>query len=144
MNKFYKFEKGFTLVEIIIAIAALALVCGLVLQLFILAGNVNERATQKQHAINECANVIEVLHSLNNLDEIYTDEFFNDSIIKKDSNIIRIIQNYPLYDITVITEINKNSNKIIKVTINAQKEELDLLDNPLKVTLFMEVNNETP
>ncbi|MCK5812383.1 MAG: prepilin-type N-terminal cleavage/methylation domain-containing protein [Clostridiales bacterium] len=139
-----KNEKGFTLVEIIIAIAALALVCGLVLQLFILAGDVNRRAIQKQYAINECSNIIEVLHSFNSLDEIYNDEFFSDSIISNDDNKIEIIQNYHIYDINVVSEINIIDTNIIKVSINANKDEQILLETPLKAIIFMEVTNETP
>ncbi len=139
-----KNEKGFTLVEIIIAIAALALVCGLVLQIFILAGNVNKRAIVKQHAINECSNVFEVLHSFDNLDEIYNDEFFIDSIIKSDKNIKEIYQYYPLYEIQIISKIVIVNNGTIEVTINAIKDDNQLLENPLKTILFMEVNDETP
>ena len=45
-----KHEKGFTLVEVIISIAALGIICAVLLRLFVLAGTTNEQAGRAQDA----------------------------------------------------------------------------------------------
>jgi len=110
-------NKGFTIVEIIFALAALALVCGIVLQVFILANKVNNRAINKQYAIVESGNIIEVINSFNNIDEIYTDEYFIKSKIKKEDGVIEIIDNSHVNGLLTNTII-KFEDGIYYISIN--------------------------
>ncbi|MBN2851616.1 MAG: hypothetical protein JXQ23_02635 [Clostridia bacterium] len=105
MIKKYNNEQAFTMVEIIIAIAALALICGFVLQIFILASKVNDRTVDKQFAINECANVVEVMNSLDSINQLYQDNYFENAEFKTEGNLIIINQLYDQYGVTVHTEI---------------------------------------
>jgi|AGTN01.1.fsa_nt_gi prepilin-type N-terminal cleavage/methylation domain len=45
-----KNDKGFTLVEVIISIAALGIICAVLLRLFVLAGDTNELTASRQAA----------------------------------------------------------------------------------------------
>lgn len=45
-----KNNKGFTLVEVIISIASLAIICAVLLRLFVLAGDTNDKASNLQNA----------------------------------------------------------------------------------------------
>ncbi len=56
-----KNNKGFTLVEVIISIGALGLICAVLLRLFVLAGDTNDRAAQRQAAEMAAASAAESL-----------------------------------------------------------------------------------
>lgn len=49
-KRIMKNKKGFTLVEIMVSIAALGIICAVLLRLFVLAGNTNDMATDMQNA----------------------------------------------------------------------------------------------
>ena len=69
-----KSEKGFTLVEVIISIAALGIICAVLLRLFVLAGATNDSASRAQDAQIAVTSVAETLASADTvydaLDEI--------------------------------------------------------------------------
>jgi len=54
-------EKGFTLVEVIISIAALGIICAVLLRLFVLAGATNNQANDVQDAQIAVTSAVEVL-----------------------------------------------------------------------------------
>ncbi len=54
-------QKGFTLIEVIISIAALGIICAVLLKLFVLAGDTNRRAGDIQEAQVAVASVTETL-----------------------------------------------------------------------------------
>ncbi len=56
-----KNKKGFTLVEVIISIAALGIICAVLLRLFVLAGGINKKAGITQQAEMFAASHIETL-----------------------------------------------------------------------------------
>lgn len=56
-----KNNKGFTLVEVIISIAALGIICAVLLRLFVVAGNTNDKAKEVQRAQLSVASTIETL-----------------------------------------------------------------------------------
>jgi len=56
-------KKGFTLVEVIIAIAALGVICAVLLKLFVLAGDTNKHAGSMQEAQLAVTSAAEVLTS---------------------------------------------------------------------------------
>lgn len=58
-----KNKKGFTLVEVIIAIAALGIICAVLLKLFVLSGDTNKQAGKMQEAQLAVTSVAEVLVS---------------------------------------------------------------------------------
>jgi prepilin-type N-terminal cleavage/methylation domain-containing protein len=60
-------KKGFTLVEVIISIAALGLICAVLLRLFVVAGNTNSKAGDMQGAGLVTASVVETLAGADSL-----------------------------------------------------------------------------
>lgn len=56
-----KNNKGFTLVEVIISIAALGIICAVLLRLFVVAGNTNDKANEIQSAQLSVVSTIETL-----------------------------------------------------------------------------------
>ena len=53
-------NRGFTLVEVVIAIGALGVICAVLLRLFVLAGNTNDKASDMQAAQLAVSSVAEV------------------------------------------------------------------------------------
>ena len=128
-------KNGFTIVEIIFAISALALVGGFVLQVFILATKVNNKAIDKQYSIVESSNVIEVLKSLNSIDEIYEDEYFSKSSITEKNNKITINGIYQNSEINTIAEITF-SNSIYYVKISSYKDDKLIIDDVFASVIY--------
>ena len=62
-------NKGFTLVEVIISIAALGVICAVMLQLFVLAGNTNRKAGDMQDAELGVSSVVETLAGADTLSQ---------------------------------------------------------------------------
>lgn len=62
-----KNKKGFTLVEVIISIAALGIICAVLLRLFVLAGNTNSRAGDMQSAGIAVTSAVETLAGADSL-----------------------------------------------------------------------------
>ncbi len=56
-----KNEKGFTLVEVIISIAALGIICAVLLRLFVLAGDTNDLTANRQAAEIAAASAAETV-----------------------------------------------------------------------------------
>ena len=56
-----KNDRGFTLVEVIISIAALGLICAVLLRLFVLAGDTSDAAADSQSAHQMAASTLETL-----------------------------------------------------------------------------------
>ena len=56
-----RYSKGFTLVELIMSVAALSLVCALVLKLFLLCFELNQKAEIKQQAVSSGSEVAEMI-----------------------------------------------------------------------------------
>jgi prepilin-type N-terminal cleavage/methylation domain-containing protein len=56
-----KNKKGFTLVEVIISIAALGIICAVLLRLFVIAGNTNTKAVDMQSAEIAVTSAVETL-----------------------------------------------------------------------------------
>ena len=69
-------KKGFTLVELIIAVASLSLICALVLKIFVLSGELNDRAETKQQVVMTASNIIEVIKSADSIEELDKKDFF--------------------------------------------------------------------
>lgn len=61
-------KKGFTLVEVIISIAALSIICVVLLRLFVLAGNTNKTAGEKQDAEIAVVSCVESLLSADSIE----------------------------------------------------------------------------
>ncbi len=66
-------KKGFTLVEVIIAIAALGIICAVLLKLFVLAGDTNKQAGNVQEAQLAVTSVTEVLISKDSMQDALDD-----------------------------------------------------------------------
>lgn len=127
MKKIMKNNKGFTLVEVIISIAALGIICAVLLRLFVLASDTNEMTSNRQMAELYAASAAETLlcadtlsDGLNALGAVPSDSE-GTYALDQDSYAISLRvtlreENYPgaLYDIcvqacrdgSVIAEIN--------------------------------------
>ncbi len=82
-----KNKKGFTLVEVIISIASLAIICAVLLRLFVLAGDTNDKAGSLQSAELCVTSAVETIvcadtiyEALDALDIEHTDEIKNEYI----------------------------------------------------------------
>jgi prepilin-type N-terminal cleavage/methylation domain-containing protein len=64
-------KKGFTLVEVIIAIAALGVICAVLLKLFVLAGDTNKQAGSMQEAQLAVTSVAEVFISEESMQDAF-------------------------------------------------------------------------
>ena len=62
-------KKGFTLIEVLFSIAALGIICAVLLKLFLLAGNTNQRAGDIQDAQVAVASTAEVLAGADSLED---------------------------------------------------------------------------
>ncbi len=62
-------QKGFTLIEVIISIAALGIICAVLLKLFVLAGDTNRRAGDIQEAQVAVASAAETLTGADSLED---------------------------------------------------------------------------
>ena len=69
MKQGLKNNKGFTLVEVIISIAALGIICAVLLRLFVLAGHTNEVTSNRQMAELYAASAAETLLCADTLDD---------------------------------------------------------------------------
>ena len=64
-----KNKKGFTLIEVIISIAALSIICAVLLKLFVLAGDTNKRASDVQTAQVAVTSTVETLAGADSVEE---------------------------------------------------------------------------
>lgn len=64
-----KNNKGFTLIEVIISIAALGIICAVLLKLFVLAGTTNEQASSTQDAELCVTSTVETLVCANTIQD---------------------------------------------------------------------------
>ncbi len=62
-------KKGFTLIEVIISIAALGIICAVLLRLFVVAGDTNKKATHMQSAQVAVISTAETLLGSASIDE---------------------------------------------------------------------------
>ena len=62
-------QRGFTLIEVIISIAALGIICAVLLKLFVLAGDTNRRAGDVQEAQVAVASAAETLISSDSMED---------------------------------------------------------------------------
>jgi len=62
-------KKGFTLIEVIFSIAALGIICAVLLKLFVLAGATNQRAGDIQNAQVAVASAVETLAGADSLED---------------------------------------------------------------------------
>jgi prepilin-type N-terminal cleavage/methylation domain-containing protein len=63
------YKKGFTLIEVIFSIAALGIICAVLLKLFVLAGATNQRAGDIQNAQVAVASTVETLAGADSLQD---------------------------------------------------------------------------
>lgn len=123
-----KDKRGFTLVEVIISIAALGIICAVLLRLFVVAGNTNTKAADMQGAELCAASVVETLAGADTLrgglDALGLDYTggteSEDLILFKDGYKVSVILcergDYPgaLYDIGVNVSVKDNILASIK------------------------------
>lgn len=62
-------KKGFTLVEVIISIAAIGIICAVLLRLFVVAGNTDKKAADAQSAQLAVTSTVEMLSGADTLSE---------------------------------------------------------------------------
>ena len=64
-----KNKKGFTLIEVIISIAALGVICAVLLRLFVVAGDTNKKAANMQDAQVAVTSTVETLLGAESIDD---------------------------------------------------------------------------
>lgn len=117
-----KNTKGFTLVEVIISIAALAIISAVLLRLFVLAGDTNNKASSMQSAELCVTSTIEtvicadtIYDALDALDIDYEDNIINEKYALASNG----------YDITIdLNEIdNDYPGTLYTLDVSANKDE---------------------
>jgi prepilin-type N-terminal cleavage/methylation domain-containing protein len=85
-----KNNRGFTLVEVIIAIGIMAIASVVILQLFITAKNINQKANDLDKSILASTSIIELFKSGETPDDIKTDPYIEHAKIDESNDIINI------------------------------------------------------
>lgn len=81
--------KGFTLVEVIIAIGILMLASGFILQIFMTAKNMNERAHAIDQSVSITTNFVETIKTMKTpMNEPYEDIFPQSEVTQNGENIL--------------------------------------------------------
>jgi prepilin-type N-terminal cleavage/methylation domain-containing protein len=73
MRKLRDNENGFSILEVIISIAALALISSFVLEMFIVSAKINQNAEELDRAARTAANIIEQFHGGRDIETIRSD-----------------------------------------------------------------------
>ena len=94
MIKSMKDEQGFTLVEAIVSMAALAVISGFILQMFIVADNVNARAKAMDVGHTIVFSAIELYKSQDHADIYIRDAFFDGASVIDTGGAISIQKGY--------------------------------------------------
>lgn len=96
LNKrnFYKENKGFTLVEMVISVAFLAVISIFLLQLFIAANNLSIKAHDLDKSVTISKQVVETFKTCKKPADIKTCELLKNAVIKESENNINIALYY--------------------------------------------------
>jgi type II secretory pathway pseudopilin PulG len=89
-----KGEGGFTLLETIISVAALALMSGFILRMFLVSSEVNVQAQAMDYGKNAAITALETLKKLDNIDEFAAEDFFKGCAVSRDGVIVSISKYY--------------------------------------------------
>lgn len=89
-----KNNRGFTLVEVIIAIGIIAIASVIILQLFITAKNINQKANDLDKSILASTSIIELFKSGKAPGDIKADSSMEYALIDESNNIINIYMYY--------------------------------------------------
>ena len=123
-----KSENGFSMLEVVISVAGLALIAGFILQMFIVSSKVNQRSADKDQATRICENTLEQTRA-----NIAKGDSASSSAVDSDNftvtTVIKIVgeqKNYggKLYEITVSVRDGdnlKDENKGVGVSMSARK-----------------------
>ena len=90
-----KNEDGFTLLEIILSIAILAVISGFILDMFIVSSNVNKSAQDLDIASTKAANALELFKSQGSPEGYAALSAFSNSFVEWDGSVTRI---YAMFD----------------------------------------------
>lgn len=103
-----KNKKGFTLIEIIVAIGIIAIISGFVLQIFISAKNLNQKAADLDNSVFISSNLIELFKSGNSEEDFIRSTRFKNMKIT-DAGGSPSIELYYDADWKIINEKSKNN-----------------------------------
>lgn len=115
-----KDKKGFTLVEVIISIAALGIICAVLMRLFVVAGNTNNKAGDMQSAGLCVTTTIETLAAADTLNEALSKLGItaHESITNENFSLVR-----DGYDLTItVQKKGEYPGTLYDVTVSALKE----------------------
>lgn len=128
MNKYLlNNKKGFTLVEVIISIAVLALICAIGLKLFVLSDEVTKRSKITDLANIYATNAIEVCKLVEQPLEVLDALPFLDAEVIQASNELIEMKMYFDDRFQAIKELNENTKKsqyVFKITLTRDQNDL--------------------
>ncbi|MCL2462432.1 MAG: type II secretion system GspH family protein [Defluviitaleaceae bacterium] len=101
MRNFLKSEDGFSLLEVVLSVAVIAIFTGYALQMFVVSANVNGRAKNMDTAASLARNALETLKAQDALDGAVLSGIFSDGFIDDSGGVEEV---YYCYD--------KNWNKL--------------------------------
>ncbi|MDA3846141.1 MAG: type II secretion system protein [Vallitaleaceae bacterium] len=117
-------DKGFTLIEMILSIMILAIVSGVVIQLFVVSQDLGDRAKEADYATFTASNAMEVVKSVDDPGTIMNHEFFREADVV-DGDVI-LLQLFYDEDYQVTTKAN--ASYILSVYITEQEAYTKSLD----------------
>ncbi len=109
-KKLFKNNNGFTLTETLISIAALALMSGFILQMFMVSSNANTKAQNIDKASSEALCMIETLKSLKSYDDLFDNDLLGPGFSPGNENAFYYWYNaeWELIDSTNYTQTRYN------------------------------------
>ncbi|MDR3239371.1 MAG: prepilin-type N-terminal cleavage/methylation domain-containing protein [Clostridiales bacterium] len=75
-------QKGFSLLEVIISIATIAVISGFILQMFIVSARLNQRARDLDMGASLAVNAVETVKKASRLQDIEADSFFEGALTR--------------------------------------------------------------
>ncbi len=136
-------KKGFSLVEIIISIAALALTCGFVLDMFLTASKLNIKARDLDHATNIAINSIEILKACDTLEEYINKDIFEKSEMENINDTLHIKKYYSKYW-EQIPSYNNNAKFRLDVVCEKQNTENSFYNVKSSVMNLEKIDDKEP
>lgn len=133
-----KQKKGFTLVEVIISIAALGIICAVLLRLFVLSSNTNDAAKNAQKAELFATSVIESISCADTIE----DGFHSLNLKFESRKAEYIIAEHELTAVIEVSKAGKYPGTLYDISVVVQNAEKQLADISTKKYVKRSANEE--
>lgn len=136
--KIKKQKKGFTLVEVIISIAALGIICAVLLRLFVLSSNTNDAAKNAHQAELFATSVIESISCADTIE----DGFQSLNLKFEDKKTEYIIAEHKLTAVIEVSKTGDYPGTLYDISVVVQNAEKQLANISTKKYVKRSANEE--